>query len=339
MSVRKKFISLLVLLGLLLLPSSAVQAQNPDPEDVVLVGQNYTLESGDTLNGSLVVIGGNITIESEAEINGDVVLIGGNMDASGDVNGNVVLVGGNIELSSEISGDLALIGGQAELTDTAVVDGDVATVGGQLDRDPDAQINGEIVNNVPPDFDNPPEVPGVPNVPNVPGAPNVNFSFDPFGAFFGVIFKALAMAGIAALLTLFLDVQIKRVGDYIVGQPLIAGSVGLLTLFVAILLIFTILPIFVLICAWMLGIVALGQEVGDRFTRAINQNWQPIIATAFGTFLLTLVAGYIDLIPCIGWMFNFVLTLTGIGAVMMTRFGTRSGTDTAITVSQATPAG
>jgi hypothetical protein len=240
MSVRKKFISLLVLLGLLLVPSSVVQAQNPGPEDVVLVGQNYTLKSGETLDGSLVVIGGNITIESEAEVNGDIVLIGGNMDAGGDINGNVVLVGGNMELSSEISGDLALIGGQAELTDTAVVDGDVATVGGQLDRDPEAQINGEIVNNVPPDFDSPPEVPDVPNVPNVPNIPNVpaspdyGFFFDPIGQVFGVIGKALAMAVIALLLTLFLDVQIKRIGDYIVGQPLVAGSVGLLSIFVSI---------------------------------------------------------------------------------------------------------
>jgi uncharacterized membrane protein len=147
------------------------------------------------------------------------------------------------------------------------------------------------------------------------------------------------MAGIAALLTLFLDVHIKRVGDYVVAQPLIAGSVGLLTLFIALLLILTILPIFILICAWILGIVALGQEVGDRFTRAINQTWQPILSTAFGTFLLTLIAGYIGLIPCAGWLFNFVLTLTAIGAVMMTRFGTRSGSDTAITVvQQGTPA-
>lgn len=340
MSVRKKFISLLVLLGLLLVPSSVVQAQNPGPEDVVLVGQNYTLKSGETLDGSLVVIGGNITIESEAEINGDVVLIGGNMDASGDVNGNVVLVGGNVKLSSEISGDLALIGGQAELTDTAVVDGDVATVGGQLDRDPDAQINGEIVNNVPPDFDNPPEVPDVPNVPNVPNvppSPDFGFFFDPIGQVFGVIGKALAMAVIALLLTLFLDVQIKRIGDYIVGQPLIAGSVGLLSIFVSILLIFTIIPIFVIVCAWILGIVALGQEVGDRFMRAINQTWQPIIATAFGTFLLTLVAGFIDLIPCAGWLFNLILTLVGIGGVMMTRFGSQTGSGTAITTVQATP--
>ena len=339
MNLKKKLINLVVLLGLLFLPTSVVQAQGPNPEDVVLFGQNYTLQSGETLTGSLVLIGGNITIEEDATVIGDVVLIGGNMQADGSVRGNVVLIGGNMELSSKVSGDVALIGGQANLTDTAVVTGDVTTVGGQLNRDPDAQIEGDVVNNAPPNFDNPPEVPNVPNVPNVPSAPNVNVSFDPLAGFFGVIFKALAMAGIAALLTLFLDVQIKRVGDYVVDQPLIAGSVGLLTLFVSVLLILTILPIFVVVCAWILGIVALGQEVGDRFTRAINQTWQPILSTAFGTFLLTLVAGYVGLIPCVGWLFNFVLTLAGIGAVIMTRFGTRSGTGPTSTVLQGAPAG
>ena len=332
MNLKKKLINVVVLLALLFLPTSAVQAQNPNPGDVVLFGQNYTLSSGETLNGSLVLIGGNITIEEDAKVNGDVVLIGGNLDAGGDVSGDVVLIGGNADISSKVSGNIALIGGQAKLADTAVITGDVTTVGGQLNRDPDAQINGDVINNAPPTVD-------TPATPNVPSTPNIDVSFNPIAEAFSVLFKALLMAGIAALLTLFLDVQIKRVGDYAVGQPLIAGSVGLLTLFVSLLLILTILPVFVLVCAWLLGIVALGQEVGDRFTRAINQTWQPILSTAFGTFLLTLVAGYVGLIPCVGWLFNFVLTLVGVGAVIMTRFGTRSGPGATPTVIQGVPAG
>lgn len=332
MNLKKKLINVAILLSLLFLPTSAVQAQNPNPGDVVLFGQNYTLASGETLNGSLVLIGGNITIEEDAKVNGDVVLIGGNLDAGGNVSGDVVLIGGNADISSKVSGNIALIGGQAKLADTAVITGDVTTVGGQLNRDPEAQINGDVINNAPPTVD-------TPATPNVPSTPNIDVSFNPIVEAFNVLFKALLMAGIAALLTLFLDVQIKRVGDYAVGQPLIAGSVGLLTLFVSLLLILTILPVFVLVCAWLLGIVALGQEVGDRFTRAINQTWQPILSTAFGTFLLTLVAGSIGLVDCAGWLFNFVLALIGIGAVIMTRFGTRSGPGSATTVVQGVPAG
>jgi hypothetical protein len=329
MNLKKKLLNLVVLLGLLFLPTHAVYAQGPNPGDVVLFGQNYTLKSGETLNGSLVLIGGNITIEKDAKVNGDVVLIGGNLDTAGPVSGDVVLIGGNANISNKVSGNVALIGGQAKLTDTAVITGDVTTVGSQLTRDPKAQINGEIVNNAPPTSS------GTPTNPNIP---KVDVSFNPLTQMFNVLFKALAMAGIAALLTLFLDVQIKRVGDYAVSQPVIAGSVGLLTLFVAALLFLTVLPIFIVVCAWLLGIVALGQEVGDRFNRAINQTWQPILSTAFGTFLLTLIAGYVGLIPCIGWLFNFILALAGIGAVIMTRFGTRSG-PSAVSAVQGVPAG
>lgn len=327
MKLRRKLINWIVVLGLLLLPTGMVQAQGTNPGDQVLVGQNYTLKSGETLDGSLVVIGGNITIEQDAKVNGDVVVVGGNMDVSGSVSGNIALIGGNLRLSDKVSGDIAIIGGQAKLTDTAIVKGSVTTVGGQLDRDPKARIDGEVVNNAPPDLS------------STPSTPTVDVSVNPFWNIFKVMFKALALAGIAALLTLFLDVHIKRVGDYAVSQPLIAGSVGLLTLFVMVLLILTILPIFIVACAWILGIVALGQEVGDRFARAINQAWKPILSTAFGTFLLTLVTGYIGLIPCAGWLFNFVIALVGIGAVIMTRFGTRSGSGMTPVVAQGVPAG
>jgi len=332
---KKKFIYLMMLLGLLLVPTGAVYAQDTNPDDpIVLFGQPYTLESGETLNVSLVLIGGNITIEEGAEVNGDVILIGGNLTADGDIDGEVVLIGGNMGLTAEVSGNIALIGGQGTLTDTAVVKGNVTTVGGQLDRDPDAEITGDIINNAPPNFD----APNTPDAPYGPYNPNFDFYFDPIGQAFGVIFKSFLMAGIAALLTLFLDKHIKQVGDFAVAQPLVAGGVGLLAILVALALIFTIFPLFIIVCAWLLGIVALGQEVGARFTKAINQTWQPILATAFGTFLLTLITGYVEFVPCVGWLFNFIVTLIGIGAVMMTRFGTRPGSGPSNTVIQEVPA-
>jgi len=103
------------------------------------------------------------------------------------------------------------------------------------------------------------------------------------------------------------------------------------------LLIFTIVPVFVLFCAWILGTVAIGQEVGTRLMRAFNQTWQPILATALGTFLFMLVSSALGLIPCAGWLFNLILTLVAIGAVMMTRFGTRSGPGPVTIVATETP--
>jgi hypothetical protein len=137
------------------------------------------------------------------------------------------------------------------------------------------------------------------------------------------------------LLTLFLQPQLERVADTITRQPVMAGGFGLLTLVVAplalVIMIVTILLIPVALIAamliplaWLFGIIALGQEVGDRFTKAINQTWAPVISTGFGTFLLLLVGGFVGLIPCIGWLIQLLIGLVAVGAAAMTWFGTRN---------------
>ncbi len=335
---KTKLTTIFLLLVLLLVPTNSVQAQEPGG-DVFLLGQNYTLESDETLDGSLAVIGGNVDIQKDATVNGDIALIGGNLKLDGNVNGNVALIGGNLTISGEIDGDIVLIGGQALLTETAVVNGDIVTMGGQVTQEPGAQVSGEIVNNAPPinipDVPNIPNVPDVPGIPDIPNTPDVSVSVNPFWDVANVIGRALAVAAIGMLLTLFLQPQLERVGDTIARQPVLAGSFGLLTLVVAplvfVILVVTLILIpvalivaFVIPLAWLFGIIALGQEVGERFTNAINQTWAPVLATGFGTFLLLLVGGFVGLIPCVGWLLPFLVGLIAIGGVAMTWFGTRS---------------
>jgi len=63
--------------------------------------------------------------------------------------------------------------------------------------------------------------------------------------------------------------------------------------------------------------------VGERFTKAINQEWSPVLTIGFGTFLLVLAGGVIGLVPCLGGIILFLLGAIGIGASVMTLFGTR----------------
>ncbi|MBC7877278.1 MAG: hypothetical protein H7Y59_08925 [Anaerolineales bacterium] len=337
MTIKTKLTTFLLLLALLFLPTSSVYAQSPGGDKLVF-GQNYTLESGETLDGSLAVIGGNATIEEDATVTGDTALIGGNLKINGDADGNVAVIGGNLTISGTIDGDIVVVGGQVLLTETAVVNGDIATMGGQVSQEPGAEVSGEIVNNAPP-FDEPnaPNVPEIPNVPNVPNEPEFNngYFFNPFWEVAGVIGRALAVAAIGMLLTLFLQPQLERVADAVVRQPLMAGSFGLLTLVVTplamLIMVITILliPVAAIVAlliplAWLFGMIALGQEVGERFTKAINQTWAPVLATGFGTFLLLLVGGFVGLIPCFGWLLTFIVSLIAIGGVVMSWFGTRS---------------
>ena len=76
--------------------------------------------------------------------------------------------------------------------------------------------------------------------------------------------------------------------------------------------------------AWLLGWVALGLEVGRRIAKMLDQEWAPAIAAGVGTLVLYFVlAGFDQLVPCVGWLPRTLVGMWGLGAVLMTYFGTR----------------
>ena len=312
MKITFKFITLFVLLMLLLMPTGSAYAQGPNPGDGrVIFGSNFTLESGDTFDGDLVVFGGNVIIEEKATLNGNLVVIGGTIDSSGQTKGDVVVVGGQVKLEK-----------------SAVVYGDLVTIGGQVERAEGATVKGEVINNVAPDFQVPngripPVVPGAPGLPDVP-RPNFNINFNPFAEVFWIFFWAVIISAFAMLLALFWQPQLERAGSLVVSEPLMTGAIGLLALFLGVILFITILPPLIVAFAWLFGIVAMGSEVGARFTKGINQVWSPVLTVGFGTFLLMLVAGAIGLVPCLGGLVQLLLGLLGIGGAVLTWFGSRT---------------
>jgi hypothetical protein len=253
----------------------------------------------------------------------------------------VVVIGGNVTLDGIVEGSMVIIGGAARLGETSVVESDLVTVGGSLTRDPGSEVGGDVVTNIPapdiriPDMPAVPRVPDAPSPPTPPSSPGFDFNFDPIGDFIGMMFTAVSVSLLAMLASLFLQPQIERVSQAIVGQPVIAGSFGLLTVVLApivfIILTVTIILIPVvalaamaLALAWLFGLIAIGTEVGERFTRAINQTWAPPLTAGMGTFLMMIVVGGIGLVPCIGWLGTFLVALLGIGGVVLTIFGTQS---------------
>jgi hypothetical protein len=316
-----KLLTLFILVTLLLMPTSSAYAQGPNPGDGgrVIFGSNFTLEKGDTFNGDLVVFGGNVTLEEDTSLNGNLVVIGGTIKSNGETKGDVVVVGGQISLEK-----------------SALVTGDVVTIGSQLTRAEGAKIEGEVVNNVAPNitFPNgriPPTAPDAPSLPNVP-SPNIHINYNPFAEIFWIVFWAVIVAAFSMLLTLFWQPQIERTGKAIVSQPLMTGAIGLLSFFVAAILFLTIIPPILAAFAWLFGVVAIGSEVGERFTKALNQTWSPVLTIGFGTFLLMLVGGAIGLIPCLGGLILFLLGMMGIGGTVMTWFGARQPQVPAMTV-------
>ena len=314
-----RFFTLITLLLFVFVPARAVFAQGPGPDGGrVIFGENFTLKSEESFDGDLVVFGGNVTIEENA-----------------DLNGNLVVFGGTVNSDGKVDGDVVIIGGQVQLDEHALVTGDVVTVGGQLDRAEGATVEGEIVNNIQPEFDFPNgQVPPVPDV-RIPEI--INVGFNPLWEFGKVVGASLIVAFLGMLATLFFQDRLGRVSQAVVSQPLMTSSIGLLTIvalillgITIILLPFALLGLIPLGLAWLFGVVAIGQEIGDRFAKAVRRDWAPVLTASLGTFVLVFLLASIqslnDFLPfmaCVTWILPAVVGLLAIGAVVITRFGAR----------------
>ena len=316
----KKLLYVIPILILFLMPITQVHAFTGNLDGRVVFGQSFTLKNGETLDGDLVVFGGEATIEENAS-----------------VNGNVVIIGGSLVMDGSASGDAVVIGGLMTMGEKSSVAGNVTTVGGSLQRAAGALVGGQIVTNIPaPNV----QIPAAPSVPIY--QPNFATGFNPILQGFGVLGTAILFALLAMLLALFLHSQMDRVAQAIAAEPIVAGGIGLLTVFVSpialvilvviLALTFILIPVAFLVAAawallfvlaWMFGLMALGMEIGERFAKAIHQTWSPVLSAGLGTFVLMMVGGGFGLIPYIGWIPEFLIGIVGIGAVVMTIFGTR----------------
>ena len=313
-----KLVYLLLLLALLLIPATPALAKGPLDGGPVIFGGNYTLESGETLNSDLVVFGGNVEIQEDAVLTG-----------------SIVVFGGNITMNGTTGGDIVLFGGSGSLGENALVKGDLVTVGGSFLRAAGSRVEGEIRSE--PAIEIPaPSIPDVPEVPEVPEPPQVNIN--PFGSALQAMFMAVAMGALAMLLVLFMHPQMDRVAQTALTQPLVSGGTGLLVAFSIPVMAITLILIpvaalaaFGMMLAWVFGITSLGMEVGDRFTRAIDQTWSPVLSAGFGTFLLMLVTGGIGMVPCVGWIAPFLVGLVGVGAVVLAFLNARQNRQAAPT--------
>ncbi|MGD8848828.1 MAG: hypothetical protein PVF18_03850 [Anaerolineales bacterium] len=309
---RLVYALLFVLVFTLMLPVTAFAA---GPEDGrVVLGTDFVLESGETLEGDLAVIGGTATLEVDSVVTGTVAIIGGNLVADGVIEGDLAVVGGNVRFGAQ-----------------AILEGDLVSFGGNVNRGA-AQIEGDFISGDELDFPLTFTLDEVFSDLNPVIRP---FMWQSFGwSVMRYFFQAIMMAALAVLVVMFLPDQTRLVSDTIVEQTLLAGAFGLLTTVVApiliVLLIITIcfaivgfVGVVVLVAAWVFGTIALGLEVGERLRKTTNAEFQPVVAAGIGTLIFSLVVNGIGFIPCVGWLAPFLIGAVGLGAVLMTRFGTR----------------
>jgi len=270
----------------------------------------------------IVKFGESVFVAKDEFVRGDLVVFGGNAMIEGRVGGNVVVIGGNIRARSG-----------------SVIKGDAVVIGGMLDEDDDIVITGErvVIN----DF-----------FPTnsfwwlSPEGRLVKFVLLPVRLFVQLI--------LAFLVLLFLRVRILKSEEHLSDNYLKSFGVGLLSAFIAVfglivvsvLLLITIIGIplaillwiscaGILIFAWTVFAFALGRLVANRlqiqtdsaflmvFIGAVVINLPSVIAWGLGLGLPEFLAPVSFAFAVLSWFIKGFAYLAGIGALILSRFGSR----------------
>jgi hypothetical protein len=322
MKIIKKLFSLVIILSVVLLaiPQTALAA----PQAKVIMGESYTLASGEVLDEDLLILGGSVTLEEDSTVNGNVMLMGGTLWAAGRINGDLTAAGGVVSLQA-----------------SSHITGDFSTLGAQVERNQAAEIEGETLTNqdLPFGF--------------VPGNWRDTFAMrsgvSPFLDLGWFFLRVVLWGMLAMLVVMFLPGQTERVTRAVSSQPLVAGGLGLATgLILPILLVIlaiticlipiSILGFVVLGVAWVFGLIALGLELGKRLAQVFKQEWHSALAAGVGTFVLILILNGLNaVLPCLGWIPQVLAGALGLGGVLLTRFGMQEYPNEAVVVDAIEP--
>jgi len=313
-----RILQTLLVVATMLMAAVPAFASDGQPPGQVVWG-DFTLQSGQTMAGDLIVFGGDVRIEADSQLEGSLLAWGGDVEIAGTVEKDVVAMGGDVLLRK-----------------TARIYGGLVALGGTVEREVGAQVRGQ-------QLVNPPRwswwrwgwgaVP-IPVYPYWPsdGLPAMAFQVAMRGL--GLLLRTVVMAGLAGLVALLWPRAATRVGRSALERPLNAFGMGLLTLIVGILLAVGLIitlclsPVgaavaVALVVAVLFGQLAIGIVVGERLMPTLtSRTVAPFWTAALGAGLLTLLVDLLDLIPCVGWVGGFLVTCAGLGAVVLTRFGT-----------------
>ncbi len=119
----------LAVIILLLSVVRVVPAQTNPSKDRIKTLQNIVIESGETVNDVQCFV---CSVDVRGHVTGDIVTVGGAIfiEGTGSVRGNAIAAGGRIEAysSSKISGGALAVGGYVERSEGAAIGGDSVSV-------------------------------------------------------------------------------------------------------------------------------------------------------------------------------------------------------------------
>jgi cytoskeletal protein CcmA (bactofilin family) len=265
-------------------------------------------DNGCTTNLHSPDFGGSIIVNNNEVACGTVMDFGGKVDINGEMHGKMTVFGSSVVIAGTMTGDVDLYSGVLTLQSGSHMHGDIHLYGSHLIQTTGSHFNGHIINRTD-------------RIDWLIG--NGGFSFPTWSI---LIWVALGL-----LLTRLLPEHVMFVRATVVHKVKRSFVIGLLSILLApavmVVLVALILPIPVailvalgVIAAWALGTAAIGWLLGEQMVRAVAPQWNTRpVQVAIGLVALALLGS----LPYIGWLINLAVGLVGLGAVFLSRFGTR----------------
>jgi hypothetical protein len=309
--------------------TSSVARSYPIPESIVRWDEpNVIAVHVLDLRGVGGILDGPVVIQAEERASGgpggsgsvtakrDKVNVGGGvMVQAGETTNDAVAIGGAVQVYGHVNGDAVAVMGDVRVFPGGRVDGDAVSVGGRVSNE-GGEIGGQTTSV------------GMGGLPfpwfhGIGGmGPNILF----LGwSFILSLVLSLVYVAIVALFPTRIE-TIARVSLEKAGWSAIYGIVAwLLIIPVALVLLITCIgiplifvEILLAMVAFLVAKAAIALAVGWKLGEAVNK---PIASSVLAVFIGAIAIALLHLVPCLGALVVFALTMLGFGAVLITGFG------------------
>jgi hypothetical protein len=269
--------------------------------------QLHSSNSACTRNVQGPSFGSSIVIESNEVVCGDLTSFGGTVEIKGEMRGNVTTFNTNVIIDGVINGSMTLFGGTVLLGNGSQIQ-HIELYGTRQLNDKINLHSGTIIDHT--------------RNPWLPGKIG-EFSF-PFLSLFIWIIVGIALITLLPEHVMFIrtTATTKTRRSILIGLLSILLAPAVFVVLVALILPipFALILALGLIIAWAFGTVAVGWIVGEYILLSVAPRYNTrLVDVVVGLTALVLVGS----IPYIGWLISIGVGLLGLGAVLLSRFGTR----------------
>ena len=253
--------------------------------------------------------GGAVVVDANTVVCSTLTAFGGTVTIKGTIFGDVVSFGSTVVVAGTVNGNIDLYGGTIVLRNGSHLFGEINLYAGHWARGPRVQLVGAVNDHT----------------------EHFNWLFPGVGAFNFPLLPLITWVALGLFLTTLLPEHVMIVRTTVISKARRSLMLGFLSVLLAPLLLVVLIALILsipvaiivalgLIAGWALGTVAIGWLVGEHILRRIapRKNTRSL-QVAVGLAVVVLVGS----IPFIGWIISIGVGLLGVGAVFLSRFGTR----------------